>query len=71
MLLEEAKKLANNICKFSVDAIYKAKRAINEGIESPLSTSLSYEIELAVNLFNDNVKKKIEEFIYKKGKRSM
>ncbi|ACP54836.1 Enoyl-CoA hydratase/isomerase [Sulfolobus islandicus M.16.27] len=71
LFLEEAKKLANNVCKFSADAIYKAKRAINEGIESPLSVSLSYEIELAVNLFNDNVKKKIEEFIYKKEKRSM
>ncbi|QXJ27566.1 Enoyl-CoA hydratase [Saccharolobus shibatae B12] len=65
-LLEEAKKLASDICKFSYNAIYKAKRAINEGIESPISTSLSFEIELAINLFNHDVKKKIESFIYKK-----
>ncbi|QGA68112.1 enoyl-CoA hydratase/isomerase family protein [Sulfolobus sp. E11-6] len=65
-LLEEAKKLASDICKFSYNAIYNAKRAINEGIESPISTSLSFEIALTINLFNHDVKKRLESFIYKR-----
>ena len=69
-LLNEAKKLANNIAKNGAIAVKNSKKAINEGLQLDIDSGIKLEEELFGECFGEDQAKRMKNFLEKNKKKS-
>ena len=68
-LLNEAKKLANNIAKNGANAVKNSKKAINEGLQLDIDSGIKLEEELFGECFDDDQAQRMKQFLEKSKKK--